>query len=689
MRKNRRSLGQIEIGKKAATMMKAEARKRADKLREQINYHRKKYYVDDQPEISDQEYDQLEKELKAIEERFADLITPDSPTQRVGGTPAEAFLPAPHSRPMLSLDNAYDYEDMSEFDGRLRRLLGIHELDYVAELKIDGMSIAVRYVNGILDRGMTRGDGVVGEDVTANIRTIKSIPLRLLKDVPYLEARGEVYMPRAEFERLNREKERDEMPLFANPRNAAAGSIRLLDPRITASRKLDVFFWSLSEAKNEKIGTHWEGLQFIRDLGLKTNPTSKLCGDIEKVIEYCNEWEKKKSFLDYDIDGVVIKLNRLFLQEKAGATSKFPRWALAYKYPALQATTVVKGIIVQVGRTGALTPVADLEPVSLAGSVISRATLHNEDEIRRKDIRIGDTVIIEKGGEVIPKVVRVIESKRPKYARIFPMPDKCPVCGSKVFRPEGEAVARCTGASCPAKLRESILHFASRGAMDIEGLGEALVDQLMAKGMIKDFTSLYALKNEEVAQLERMGLKSAENLLAEIEKSKKKQLSRLIYALGIRLIGERAAKILASRYSSIEHISEASLEELQSVREIGPKMAESLRMFFSQEENLELIKKLKKMGLSTEEETGETSEEKLFAEKTFVLTGALENYTRDKAQEIIESLGGRVSSSVSKNTDFVLAGTEAGSKLDKAKKFGVKVITEAEFLKMLGQSVKK
>ncbi len=667
-------------------MSKSEAAKRASDLRQQINYHRKKYYVDAQPEISDYEYDMLEKELAAIESEFPELITPDSPTQRIGGEPVEEFATVPHTKPMLSLDNAYDVREIEEVDRRLRKLLGKESLDYVAELKIDGVSIAVRYVNGLLERGITRGDGMTGEDVTPNLRTIRSIPLRLLKDITFLEVRGEVYMPRRAFKRMNREREKRGEPLFANPRNATAGSIRLLDQRITASRELDVYFWALANVRGLSVETHWEGLQEIRELGLKTNPTSRLCGGVAEVIDYCREWEERKNGLPYDIDGVVIKLNRLELQEKAGSTSKFPRWALAYKYPAMQASTVVKDIIIQVGRTGALTPVADLEPVPLAGSVISRATLHNEEEVKRKDIRIGDTVIIEKGGEVIPKIVKVVESKRPKNARIFRMPDHCPVCKSKVFRPEDEAIARCTSASCPAKLKESILHFASRGAMDIEGLGDALVDQLLAHGIIEDFSSIYELKQEEIAELERMGKKSAENLIAEIEKSKNQPLSRLIFALGIRQIGERAAKILASRFHSLDRLAEASVEELQDIREIGPKMAESIKMFFSQKGNLELIQKLKKYGLKAEEKIKKRAEKEVFEGKTFVLTGTLEKYTREKATEIIESMGGKVSSSVSTKTDFVLAGVEAGSKLEKARKLGVKIIPESEFLRMLKRS---
>lgn len=666
-------------------MTKTEAIRKLRQLKRKICYYRKKYYVDNDPEVSDAQYDRLENELKAIEERFPELITPDSPTQRVGGEPVDSFPTVIHSKPMLSLDNAYTLEEVRNFDKRLRKLLGVESLEYVTELKIDGVSISLMYRDGLLERGVTRGDGSMGEDVTANIKTIPSIPLRLLEDIPYLEVRGEIFMPRTEFERLNQERELKEESLFANPRNAAAGSVRLLDPRITAQRKLDIYFWALTGVEGKRIKTHWEGLHFIRELGLKTNPTSRLCRIVDNVLEYCEEWSEKKKNLDYDIDGVVIKLNSFAQEEKAGSTSKFPRWALAYKYPALQETTVVKDIGVQVGRTGALTPVAILEPVRLAGSVISRATLHNEDEIRRKDIRIGDTVIIEKGGEVIPKVVKVIKARRSKGAKIFNMPKQCPVCHSDAFRPEGEAVSRCTGASCPAKLKGSILHFASRAAMNIEGLGDSIVDQLIKKGLVKDFSSLYHLQKDELVNLERIGSRSANNLLNEIMESKRKSLNRLIFALGIRLIGERAAKILADRYSSLDLLSKATEEELENIKEIGPKMAESVHLFFSQKENLRLIKMLKKAGVQTARKSTKraTVSKHDFDGKIFVLTGTLDDYTREQAAEIIESLGGKISSSVSKKTDVVLAGKGPGSKLDKAKTLGVKIISEGDFKKLI------
>lgn len=669
-------------------MKKKEALRRLEKLKKEINYHRKKYYVDNEPEISDAAYDRLERELKAIEEKFPDFVTPDSPTQRVGGEPIDAFQTVLHAKPMLSLDNAYSLDEVNDFDKRLKKLLGEDSLAYVSELKVDGVSISLVYRNGLLERGVTRGDGITGEDVTANIKTIQSIPLRLLENIPYLEVRGEVFMPRSEFERLNKKRELEGESLFANPRNATAGSIRLLDPRITAERRLEIYFWALTDIRGGRIKTHWEGLQHIRRLGLRTNPTSRLCKGLNDVLGYCEEWREKKEELDYDIDGVVIKLNSLELEEKAGSTSKFPRWALAYKYPALQETSVIEDIKVQVGRTGALTPVAILKPVRLAGSVISRATLHNEDEIRRKDIRIGDAVIIEKGGEVIPKVVKVIETRRPKNTRAYKMPKKCPVCKSDVFRPEGEAVSRCTGATCPAKLRANVLHFASRGAMDIEGLGEALVDQLIEKDLVKDFSSLYHLEREELANLERMGLKSADNLLKEIEDSKKRPLHRLIFALGIRLIGERAAKVLATQYPSLDQLGKASEKELEQITEIGPKMAESIHLFFSQKENKRLISDLEKAGVQTEEKSRKKTIERdrPLDGKTFVLTGSLENYTREKASELIESFGGRTSSSVSKKTDYLLAGKDPGSKLNKAKKLGVKIISERDFTNLIAKN---
>lgn len=669
-------------------MTKKEALRRLEQLKKEISYHRKKYYVDNEPEISDAAYDRLEKELESIEERFPDLITPDSPTQRVGGEPIEAFQTIIHAKPMLSLDNAYSLEEIRSFDKRLRKLLDEESLAYVSELKVDGVSISLVYRNGLLERGVTRGDGVRGEDVTANIKTIPSIPLRLVENIPHLEVRGEVFIPRSEFENLNRKREIEGENPFANPRNAAAGSIRLLDPRITAERKLDIYFWALTDISGKIIKTQWEGLQYMREIGLRTNPTSRLCQDLNEVMDYCEEWSKKKKKLDYDIDGVVIKLNSLEFEERAGFTSKFPRWALAYKYPALQETTVIKDIRIQVGRTGALTPVAILEPVRLAGSVISRATLHNEDEIRRKDIRVGDTVLIEKGGEIIPKVVKVIENKRPGGARVYRMPKKCPVCNSDAFRPEGEAVSRCTGASCPAKLKANILHYASRGAMDIEGLGESLVDQLIEKDLVKDFSSLYYLKREGLESLERMGSKSAENLLKEVEESKKRPLHRLIFALGIRLIGERAAKVLAAQYPSLDQLGKIPKEELEQIREIGPKMAESIHLFFSQKENNRLIKKLYEAGVQTEAKTIRKRDRKAqpFNGKTFVLTGALEDFTRVKAAEMIESLGGRVSSSVSNKTDFLLAGKDPGTKMEKARKLGVKIISEQNFKNLIAKS---
>jgi DNA ligase (NAD+) len=669
-------------------MTRKEALRRLEELKKKINDHRKKYYVDDEPEISDAAYDRLERELKAIEEIFPDLITPDSPTQRVGGEPIDTFQTVVHDRPMLSLDNAYSLDEVRDFDRRLKKLLEEESLAYVAELKVDGVSISLVYRNGLLARGVTRGDGVRGEDVTANIKTIQSIPLRLLENVPHLEVRGEAFISRSEFENLNRKRELEGESLFANPRNAAAGSIRLLDPRITAERRLDIYFWALTDIRGEKIKTHWEGLHYIREIGLRTNPTSRLCESLDDVLDYCEEWCEKKKELDYDIDGVVIKLNSFELEERSGSTAKFPRWALAFKYPALQETTVIKDIKIQVGRTGALTPVAILEPVQLAGSVISRATLHNEGEIRRKDIRIGDTVLIEKGGEVIPKVIKVIETKRPKGSRVYRMPKKCPVCKSDVFRPEGEAVSRCTGASCPAKLKANVLHFASRGAMNIEGLGEALVDQLIVKDLVKDFSSLYFLEREELENLERMGSKSADNLLKEIEKSRKRPLHRLIFALGIRLIGERAAKVLAVQYPSLNQLEKACEEELEQIMEIGPKMAESIHLFFSQKENIQLIKKLNKAGVQIEEKSRRKYKkgERLLEGRTFVLTGTLEDYTREQAAEVIDSFGGKVSSAVSSKTDFLLAGQDPGSKMDKAKKLGVQIISEQEFKKLIAKN---
>jgi DNA ligase (NAD+) len=667
-----------------------EASRRVEVLKAEILRHRKLYYVDAQPEVSDGEYDRLERELAEIERVFPQLVAADSPTQRVGGEPSAEFPTVAHSSPMLSLDNAYEREEIIEFDERLRRVLGASgELDYVAELKVDGVSLALTYVDGLLVRGVTRGDGLAGDDVTPNVRTIRTVPLRLITPLPLLEARGEVYLPRAEFEKLNREREREGEASFANPRNAAAGTLRLLDPRLVAGRPLDFFCWAVARVEGTRIATQWEGLELARELGLKTSKNAARCRGVGEVMDFWERWRERRGSLDYDIDGIVVKLDSLSLQAEAGRTSKFPRWAVACKYPAQQATTTVREIRVQVGRTGALTPVAELDPVHLAGSTISRATLHNEEEVRRKDVRAGDTVLIEKGGDVIPKVVKVILSGRPEGSRPFRMPGTCPECGSAVFKPEGEVIGRCTGASCPAKLKEALLHYGARSAMDIEGLGEALVDQLVEFGLVKDFADLYHLEQARLAALERMGEKSAANLLAQIDASRRQPLHRLLFALGIRLVGEKAAKVLARRAGGIDALAAMKMEELNAIHEIGPKIAASVRVFFEQPRNEELVRRLVEAGVNMTEPgaagAGAPGRGSALEGKTVVLTGTLEGWTREEAAALIESLGGRVSSSVSRKTGFVVAGADAGSKLEKARSLGVKVLSESEFKAMIGE----
>jgi DNA ligase (NAD+) len=655
-----------------------------EKLREEIRRHEELYYVLDNPQISDVEYDALLERLQKLEQAHPDQITPDSPTQRVGGRPAEGFAEVVHRRPMLSLDNSYNIDELRAFDQRCQRLADGRSLDYVAELKIDGLSLALHYEDQILVRGVTRGDGRIGEEVTQNARTIRSVPLKLRarknsSEISNLEVRGEVFIPRKVFERTNAEREEQGESRFANPRNAAAGTIRQLDSRIVATRKLDMFAYDLLAGERKPFATHWEALEWLEAAGFKVSPERKRCDSIEEVIDFASKIEARRDDLDYEIDGLVVKVNSTALQDEFGTTNKAPRWAIAYKYAARQATTRVVSIVVQVGRTGALTPVANLEPVSLAGTTVSRATLHNPDEVKRLGIRIGDWVLIEKGGDVIPKVLKVIEEKRTGEEKAFRMPRKCPVCGGEISRPEGEVVSRCVAADCPAQLEGRLLHFASRRAMRIEGLGESLVHQLVESGKVRDAGNLYSLTLDDVASLERMAEKSASNLLAQIEASKQRDLSNLIYALGMRHVGDRTATTLARQFGSLEALSQATVEELDNVPEIGLTVAESVHDWFEDEGNLELCKRLEAAGVRTKiEKTSEPIDETL-AGKLFVLTGTLAAYTRDEARAAIESRGGRVTSSVSKKTDYVVAGEEAGSKLDKAKELGVKVIDEAAF----------
>ncbi len=665
-------------------MRREEAEKRIKELREEIRYHERKYYVENSPVISDYQFDILLKELEKLESLFPDLITPDSPTQRVGGEPAEGFPTVVHEKPMLSLDNTYTYEEIKEFKKRIEKLAPGEKIDYVAELKIDGLSMSIIYENGILVRGVTRGDGVRGEDVTHNVRTIRSIPLKI-NEKKKVEVRGEIYLPFSSFRKLNEERLEKGESFFANPRNAAAGSMRTLDPKEVAGRGLDSFIYYILIENEEPLETHWDNLLLLNKLGFKTNPHTRFCKNIEEVIEFCEEWKEKKEKLEYEIDGVVIKVNSVKLQKFLGATSKFPRWAIAYKYPPKQAVTKLKDIVVQVGRTGALTPVAIFDPVELSGSTVSRATLHNEEEVARKDIRIGDYIIVEKAGEVIPYVVGSIKERRSGEEKIFKMPKFCPQCGSEVFKPEDEVISRCLNASCLGKIKESILHFASRKAMNIEGLGNALVDQLVDKKIVKSISDLYHLKYEDLVNLERMGPKSSKNLLEQIENSKQNDFSRVIYGLGIRYVGEHIADILAENFKSIDDLARAKKEDLIKIREIGEKVAESIEMFFKQKENLELINKLKEAGVNFKSKEIKPLKN-ILQGKTFVITGALSKFTRNEAEKLIQNLGGRVSSSVSSKTDYLIVGSEPGSKLERARALGVTTISEEEFLKMIGEN---
>lgn len=667
------------MASKALTRRQAEDRVRD--LRVEIEYHEKKYYADNDPQISDAEFDRLVKELRDLEARFPDLITPESPTQRVGEKPAEGFPTVRHRLPMMSIDNVYSVEELEEFDQRVRKLLPDQTIEYVAELKIDGLGISILCRDGRYVQAVTRGDGVQGDDVTANVKTIKSLPL-VIPDRGEVEVRGEIYLPFESFQKINRERETREEPLFANPRNAASGSIRLLDPKEVAARKLDVFLYSLF-IDGAETDSQWENLQKINKLGFKTNPHSRLCRTLAEVVACWKDWTEKRDTLDYDADGIVIKVNATAQRQALGVTSKAPRWAISFKFPARQATTRLNGITVQVGRTGALTPVAELEPVKLSGITISRATLHNEDEIKRKDIRIGDFVLIERSGDVIPKVVGPMKERRTGREKTFVMPTKCPVCRSEAFRPEGEAVARCTNPSCPAKLRESLLHFAARRAMNIEGLGDALVDQLLAEGLVTALPDLYALRADDLVGLERMGPKSSKNLLDEIERSKTNDAARLIFALGIRHVGEKLAHTLAAHFSGIDALGAATIEELTAVEDVGPVVAESLVFFFHQPENQTLLRQLKEAGLNFAAKKETKSGARPLGGKTFVLTGTLERFSRDEAKAAIERLGGVVTDSVSGKTTYLVVGKDPGSKLAKARKLGVPIIDEDEFTKLL------
>lgn len=671
------------------------AKSRIDALREEIRHHEHLYYVLDSPKISDAEFDRLLEELKTIESAHPQLVTADSPTQRVGGKPREGFVKVRHSSPMLSLDNTYNDGELRDWERRVLELSGRTSVEYVCELKLDGLSMALRYKDGKLLMAITRGDGSTGEDVTANIRTVRSIPLVVQAEngglPPDFEVRGEIVMPRKSFERMNDERVRQDLPKFANPRNAAAGAVRVLDPNITAIRRLDFYAYAVLVNGGTYFPEHSETLEALRIAGFKVNKNWEKAANSDDILSYIRAMEPKRDQLPYEIDGVVVKVNRTELWERLGYTGKAPRWAIAYKYPARSAITVVEDILVQVGRTGKLTPVAALQPVVIGGTTVSRATLHNMDEIERLGVRIGDSVEVERGGDVIPKVVAVVEDRdHPRGTRHFHMPDRCPVCHGSVVRAEGEADHRCVNVNCPAKLRESILHWGSRGVMNIDGMGESLVNQFVERGIVSSVADLYDLTKETLLQLERMGDKSAQNVIDEIQGSKSLPLERVIFGLGIRFVGARTAELIAQHFGSMQELIEAatlpeeagSLAQLQEVEEVGPRVAASIREFFAEQKNIDLIKRLQDAGLRM------TGEKKVrgttLSGMTFVLTGTLPTYTRDQAKSMIEAAGAKVLSSVSKKTDYLLAGDEAGSKLDKARQLGVKVIDEDGLRQLLG-----
>jgi len=660
-----------------------EASRVAAELRQMINHHSHRYYVLDAPEIADAEFDALLRRLTAIEATYPSLITPDSPTQRVGGAPTEGFGRVAHLSAMLSLGNAFSAEELRAFDNRVRSGLGADRVEYVVELKIDGLAINLVYEKGRLVRAATRGDGTFGEDVTSNVRTIRAVPLMLSEatgPMPgLLEVRGEVYLARREFDRLNEKREAAGEALFANPRNAAAGSLRQLDPKVTADRALDIFVYGLGAREGVELATHAATLEFLARAGLKVNPSYRIFADIEAVIAYCESWDTKRADLPYGIDGLVIKLNDIAGQEALGSTSKDPRWAIAFKFPAEEAVTKVLNIVPAVGRTGIISLTADLEPVQLGGSTVARAALHNEDYISKKDIRIGDTVKIHKAGEIIPEIIEVIPGERTGQEKAFTMPTHCPACDSPITRLSGEAAWKCTNPHCPALRREGLFHFVSRDAMDVDGLGPAVLTALLDAGLIADAADLYRLTADDLLGLERMGPKSVQNLLEAVEKSKQAGLSRLLFGLGIRHVGVKAAGQLARRFGDIDVLARTGIEDLTVIEEIGPKIAESVVAYFAAAENLTLVEKLRAAGVKlTEERSGEITGGP-FSGKTFVLTGTLSGMSRSEAGEIIERLGGKVAGAVSKKTDYVVAGVEAGSKLDKARQLGVKVLDESEF----------
>jgi len=666
--------------------MRERPEERIEKLIKLLNYYNYKYYVENNPVISDYEYDKLYHELLELEKKYPQFVKPYSPTQRVGGQPLKEFKTVQHKTPMLSIDNTYSSDELVEFDKRIKRMADVEKVDYVVELKYDGVAVSLIYEDGKFTLGASRGDGFRGDDITENLKTVKTLPLYIPYKKP-IEVRGEVYMRKDDFEKLNRERGKNGEQLFANPRNATAGSLKLLNPREVAKRNLQLFVYQ--GIIGNDFETHWEVMNFLKELGFPVSPHMKYAANIEEVIDYCNKWEEKRFSLPYNIDGMVIKVNSLSLQEKLGTTTnslqeklgtttKSPRWVVAYKFPAEQVSTIIKDVTVQVGRTGTLTPVAILEPVEISGTVVSRATLHNFDEIKRLGVKIGDRVFVEKGGEIIPKIVKVIPEARDGDEKDIPVPEKCPVCGSPVIKDTGEVAIRCPN-----------VHFASKNAMDIEGLGEQWVNIFVDKGLLSDYGDIYYLKYENLINLERMGDKSVKNLLNAIEESKNRPLSRLIFALGIRYIGTHASEILAENFSSIDHLAEATFDQLSSIDEIGPVMAESVVEFFKNEENLKVIEKLEKAGVKTSRKEKEIEKKDILSGLTFVITGTLKNYTRDEITDYIKSLGGKVSSSVSKKTAYIICGEEPGSKLQKGRQLGVKIINEEEFEQLVKEKMNK
>lgn len=668
----------------------ADILKRLERLRAQLREHDYRYYVLAQPTISDAEYDRLLRDLLALEKANPELITPDSPSQRVGGQPTKEFPTVLHDVPMLSLSNTYNEDEVRDFDRRVRTNLGGETYQYVCELKVDGVAVSLLYRGGILDRGATRGDGLQGDDITQNLKTIRSVPLRVRserKGLDEFEVRGEVYMKRGDFRRMNEERELASEKVFVNPRNSAAGTLKLQDPKIVAARPLNFVAYYL---RGGALVSHRENLNILRELGFPVSEHTKTCRNIESVIEYWKEWETRRDSLPYDIDGVVVKVDLLRQQERLGTIAKSPRWAIAFKFAARQATTTLNTIILQVGRVGTVTPVAELAPVFVGGTTVSRATLHNEDYIKDLDVRPGDIVVVEKGGDVIPKVSSVVKERRKPGTKPFVMPTQCPECGSRISRPEGEANTYCENSECPAQVRARIEHFATRGAMDIEGLGEAVVDQLVDLGFVHNYADLYELhrRRDELIELDRWGKKSVENLLQAIEHSKKQPFSRLLFALGIRHVGASVAQLLTDHFRSMEQLRDATLEELQAVQGIGPRIAESIIRFLGDRHNRKILDRLEEYGLTLEEKRKRVIRQSPLSGKTVVLTGTLASYGREEAKALIEKSGGHVTSSVSSKTDFVVVGAEAGSKLDKAKKLGIRTLEEEEFIALLGENAR-